>query len=76
MEIVVSMCVAVIMVWLGVMLIILEVKRRRKEKEFSKKLRKLSNTTYSTSNSGAIVKYDVNLDDYPSNIIEIGRGSC
>ena len=75
MEILVPLCGGVAMIWLGTVLIISEIRHRRKNREFYERLRKMSNTTYSTSSSGAVVRYDVNIDDYPSNIIEIGRGS-
>lgn len=66
---------AAVIMWVVVALIAYEISQRRKEREFAARLRKIGNTVYSTSESGVIVQYDVNIEDYPSNIIEIGRGS-
>ena len=64
------------MMWVSVALVITEIRQRQKDRAFSAKLRRLSNTTYSIGDSGAVVRYDSSID-YPSNIIEIkGKKSC
>lgn len=50
--------------------------RRKEEKEFADRIRRLSYTACDTNDHGAVVRYDIGID-FPSNIIEInGKGSC